>query len=188
MEHNKALEKEKLELNTLINRGVSFEVDDLEVKHKKYLWGLIRRKSIVQVVRKYTIKEPTLATLDRLSAEWIELAIDEELMKADDSMEQSRKMIAKHSRRCARIIAIAVLGTDLWVPSSTSGRIVRYEEDTIRLEEMTDLFARNIKPSQLFQLYTLISAMSNLGDFLNSIRLMSASRTTAPIRIEDGEA
>ena len=55
---------------------------------------------------------------------------------------------------------------------------MRYEEDRRRLDVLTDLFFHTVKPSELFQLTMTINAMCNLGDFIHSIRLMSAARTT----------
>lgn len=183
-EARKALAQERSELNTLINRGVSFDVQDVEVVYKRYLWGLIKRKRVAPTTRHFVIEEPTLGTLDRLSAEWVEMAIDEEAIKGADGMLQARIMTKKHALRCAKVIAIAVLGSDYLVPRVGKGGAVKYTHDTARLDELTALFARSIKPSELYQLCVLINAMCNLGDFLNSIRLMSADRTTVPIRIE----
>lgn len=178
------LEKEKSELNALIRKGVSFEVKDIQVETEKRFFGLIRRRRLVEVIRKFTIEEPTLSTLDRLSAEWIELAIDEKAMKSDDAMVVARTMAHKHSIRCARIVAIAVLGVDRLKCESKNG-YPHWVEDTEKLNTLTDLFARQIKPSRLHQLAVLVNSMSNLGDFMNSIRLMSTDRTTTPIRIEE---
>lgn len=182
---NKMLEQERTELNALIGKGVSFDVQDVEVQYKPYLWGLFKKKVLVPVKRKFVIKEPTLGTLDRLSSEWVEMAIDEDAIKGDDGMLQARKMTKNHALRCAKVIAIAVLGSDYLIPKACNGGVVGYKPDTARLEELTSLFARQIKPSELYQLCVLINAMCNLGDFLNSIRLMSADRTTMPIRIEE---
>lgn len=184
-EKKKQLIQEKSELSALINQGVSFEVQDIEVQYKPYLWGIFKKKVLVPITRTFEIKEPTLGTLDRLSSEWIEMAIDEEAIKGEDGMLQARIMIQKHSLRCAKVIALAVLGSDYLIPQTDKGSTVKYKPNTVRLEELTNLFARQIKPSELYQLYTLINAMCNLGDFLNSIRLMSADRTTIPIRIEE---
>lgn len=178
------LEKEKSELNALIRKGVSFEVKDVQVETEKCFFGLIRRRRLVEVIRKFTIEEPTLSTLDRLSAEWIELAIDEKAMKSDEAMVVARTMAHKHSIRCARIVAIAVLGVDRLKCESKNG-YPHWVEDTEKLNTLTDLFARQIKPSRLHQLAVLVNSMSNLGDFMNSIRLMSTDRTTTPIRIEE---
>lgn len=179
------LDLERNELNSLIKRGVSFEVEDVETQYKPYLWGLFKKKRLVPITRNFVIEEPTLGTLDRLSSEWIEMAIDEEAVKGDDGMLQARKMAKRHALRCAKVIALAVLGSDYLKPKASKGGVIRYIEDVARLNELTALFARSIKPSVLYQLCVLINAMCNLGDFLNSIRLMSANRTTMPIRIEE---
>ena len=44
------------------------------------------------LTRKFTIEEPTLGTLDRLSAEWVEMAIDEEALRGENGMLQARIM------------------------------------------------------------------------------------------------
>lgn len=179
-----ALEKEKTELNALIRKGVSFEVKDTEVVTEKRFFGLIRKRRLVEVTRKFTIEEPTLSTLDRLSAEWIELTIDEAALKSDDAMVKARTMAHEHSIRCARIVAIAVLGVDRLKCSIKAG-FPHWVEDTEKLNKLTELFARQIKPSRLHQFAVLVNSMSNMGDFMNSIRLWSTTdRTTTPIRIE----
>lgn len=183
-EERSKLEQERNELNTLINKGVSFEVKDIEFETHKRLWGLIRKKTPKEVTRTYKIEELTLSTLDRLSAEWIEFAIDESAMKSADAMKRARGLAYEHAIRCARIIAIAVLGEDRLIPRPCKGGM-RWVEDTQAIEDLTALFARKIKPSRLYQLCVLINAMCNLGDFLNSIRLMSPERTTMPNRIEE---
>ena len=179
------LRQEKAELSTLINTGISFEVEDVEFEVKRFFFGLIKKRIPVKVVRKFKVDEPTLATLDRLSAEWIEFDIDEALIRSKDGMRQARTFVTNHAIRCAKVIALAVLGSDYLIPKYVANGVVRYVEDVQRLEYLTGLFARAIKPSDLYQLYVQISVMCNLGDFMNSIRLMSTSRTTMPIRIEE---
>ena len=107
-------------------------------------------------------------------------------MKSSDALERSRRLVYDHSIRFARIVAIAALGEEREIPKPIKSG-VKWVEDTERLEELTQLFARNIKPSKLYQLVILINAMCNLGDFTNSIRLMSSDRTTMPIRIEENK-
>ena len=181
------LEKEKSELNALIRKGVSFEVKDTEVVTEKRFFGLIRKRRLVEVTRKFTIEEPTLSTLDRLSAEWLELTIDEAALKCDDAMVKARPRAHEHSIRCARIVAIAVLGVDR-LKCSIKGGFPHWVEDTEKLNNLTELFARTIKPSRLHQFAVLVNSMSNMGDFMNSIRLWSTTdRTTTPIRIEENK-
>lgn len=185
MDITKTLEQQKNELNALINKGVSFEVMDTEFQTKTKFFGLWKKRVAVQVKRQFKIEEPTLSTLDRLSAEWIEFAIDESVMQSKDGMQRARTLAKEHSIRCAKVVAIAAIGSDYLVPTIGKNGVVRYVEDTERLEYLTSLFSRTIKPSKLYQLYVLINAMCNLGDFLNSIRLMSSEITTMPIRIEE---
>lgn len=180
----KKLEQERAELNTLINKGVSFEVKDIEFDVEKHFFGLIKKYKPREVKRTFKIEELTLAALDRISAETIEMSLDESEMKTEDSMKRARGLAHKHSIRCARVVAIAVLGEDRLIPVCGKGG-TRWVEDVKRLDELTSLFARTIKPSVLYKLYVLVNAMCNLGDFLNSIRLVQQERTTMPIRIEE---
>lgn len=181
------LELERKELDLLIQRGVSFECKDTEFVTETRFFGLFKKKTRKDVTRTFEVKEPTLGTLDRLSREWVELAIDDENAKSTDSMRHARTMAQRHSIRCARIIAIAVLDTDLLIPKPGKGNTTIWVEDTKRLDDLTNLFARNITPSTQNQLCVLINTMCNLGDFMNSIRLMSTDRTTMPIRIEESQ-
>lgn len=180
----KHLEQEKAELNTLINKGVQFNVKDVEFVRKKKWFGLRKYYERVEVTKTFSIQEPTLATLDRLSSEWIEIAIDDAKTQTADGMKYAREMVSNHAERCARIIAIASLGNQRLMPKPGSGKTV-WVEDTAKLDDLTALFARTIKPSTLHYLCSLIATMCNLGDFLNSIRLMQTERTTMPIRVEE---
>lgn len=182
----KQLELEREELNRIVNNGVTFEVEDVEAMvTKRSFFGLFKKRELVKVTKKFKIEEPTLGTLDRLSREWVELAIDEESLKGKDGMKNARSLAANNALRCAKVIAIAVIGSEYKIPVTDKNGVVKMREDVKRLNELTSLFARTIKPSRLYQIYILIQTMCNLGDFLNSIRLMSADRTTMPIRIEE---
>jgi hypothetical protein len=185
MDTVKALEQEKAELNALINKGIAFEVTDTEWQKKRVFFGLIKRYVPVKVQKQFKIQEMTHGTLDRLSAEWIEFAIDEAQMTSNDGMQRARTLAHEHALRCAKVVAIAVLNSDHLIPKNGKNGVVRYVEDTERLARLTGLFSREIKPSKLYQLYVLINTMCNLGDFVNSIRLMCADRTAMPVRIEE---
>lgn len=178
------MQAEKNELNLLIKNGVNIEVERTISKKKKGFSGLIGRREIVNEKLKFTIKEPTLSTLDRISSEQIDLKIDESVMSSDDGIQQARIMAHDYSQKLAKILAISVLGQD-YVHTIQSGSIVKYSFDDAKLAELTQLFYENIQPSRLLQYVILVNTMSNLGDFTNSIRLMSAARTTMPIRIEE---
>ena len=175
-------------MNTLINKGVTFEVKDTEFEVKRRFFGLFRQYKSKDIVRTFKIEEMTLATLDRIAAESVEIAIDEEKLRSAgiDSIKMARTIAHKHSTRCARIIAIAVLGEDLFIAKPGKGG-TRWIEDTKKLDDLTSMFRRKIKPSILYKLYVLVNAMENLGDFMNSIRLILLERTTMPIRIEENK-
>ena len=182
-ENKRKLEQERQELNTLIGKGVSFEIKDVEVETQSRFFGLVKKHTRNEVTRKFTINEPTLATLDRLSREWVEFAIDDDALQSADGMNAARTLAHTQAIRCARVIAIAVLGEDRLIPIPGIG-CTRWIEDERKVDELTELFSRTIKPSRLYQLYSVVNTMCNLGDFVNSIRLMCTARTTAPNRIE----
>ena len=184
MTQQERIDAERQELNLLINRGVNFDVERTVYKRIPGIIGFFKPRVKTTETLKFNIQEPTLSTLDRLSAEQIELVIDEAVMQSDNGVAQARKMVNQHCKRLARIVAIAALGQD-YMQTVQAGGIVRYIPDHKKLDQLTEIFYKNIKPSKLLQLTILVNTMSNLGDFTNSIRLMSAARTTIPIRIEE---
>lgn len=179
------LEQEREELDQLIGKGVTFEVEDVRFRVEKRFFGLLKKRIPETYKRKFRIQEPTLGTLDRMSREWVEFEIDEDKLKSTEGMKAARTMAARHAKRCAKVVALAVLGSDYLIPTPGKHGVIKYKEDEKTLKELTSLFSRTIKPSLLHRLVVLIGAMCNLGDFCNSIRLMSADRTTTPIRIEN---
>ena len=106
------LEQERRELNTIIGKGVSFEVKDVEFETKTRFFGLVKKHIPHEVTRKFTIQEPTLSTLDRLSAEWVEFAIDEQELQKPESMKAARTLAHFHARRAAKVVATAALGAE----------------------------------------------------------------------------
>lgn len=188
---DKKLNQEKSELARMINEGFEFTVEGDLIECKPLKHPLLRALHVkhfhkVHRIQTFKISEPTLGTLDRLSKEWVELAIEDEGMKELDDISKARRFVAKDARRCARIVALAVMGSD-YLKAKSHGRRMSFEADEVRCEELTDLFMRTVKPSQLYQMMVFISLACNLGDFLSSIRLMCANRTTMPNRIEDTE-
>lgn len=186
MNESEKINTERQELNLLINKGVSIEVDRTIYVKPKGLFGLLKKRVKQTDKQKFIIQEPTLSVLDLISSEQIELNIDEKEMNSDNALSLAKKLTNEHSRRMARIIAISVLGQDYIIPIQ-KGSFIQYKYDDARLKELTNLFFHNIKPSRMMQYVILINTMSNLGDFTNSIRLMSASRTTMPILIEESK-
>lgn len=124
--------------------------------------------------KEYLIEQPYLGTLDYLAAELLRFELDRDKLSSDKPMEvfeEQKRMVAPNARRCARIVAIAVLNSK-W-----------------KIKLLTWYYAQkflwSIKPSDLMKLTSIILKASNLSDFSASIALLSVNRTTAPQAIED---
>ena len=159
------IEAEKRELDLLLNKGMSFDLEVSTYKRGKGL-GYLRKERVIEK-QTFIIKEPTLSTLDRLAVEQIDMNFNESILESTEGVAEAKRLIKAHAKRCARIIAIAVVG---------SGTTIEKAKTPV----LSELFYENIKPSKLFAIARMINAISNLGDFCNSIRYMSASRTTMP--------
>jgi hypothetical protein len=183
MTDKEKINAEKQELNLLINNGMTFTIERTVYRRPAGFCSFLKRRVPEKESIQFKIEEPTLSTLDRLAAEQIDLVIDETIMQSDAGITEAKKLTHDHAGRMARILAIAVLGQDYLKPIQIGSR-VKYEYDDKRLDELTELLKNNIKPSKLVQLTLMVNTMSNLGDFINSIRLMSATRTTMPTLIE----
>ena len=143
------LNKEKEELNRMIQGGISFELECDAIRKTRGFLGFPHRE-ITKIKRTFKIEEITLSTLDRIGVESIELDIDEKRIKdGDDSIKVSRQIAIKHAKRMARVVAIAVLGSEWETPKVVRGDIVRYVENTKAIDELTELFAHAIKPSKM---------------------------------------
>lgn len=183
MTDQQKLQAEKNELNLLLDNGVNIEVERTILKKKQGIAGFFGKRYKLTEKLTYTIKEPTLSTLDRLAAEQIDLVMDEASMSTGSAIQEAKKMSKEYCMKLAKIIAIAVIGQDYVISYQDKNR-TSYEFDNKKLAELTQIFYENVKPSRLLQYVILINTMSNFGDFMNSIRLMSASRTTMPILVE----
>lgn len=169
--------EERREAERLTRQGLTFELDVPVARPRGGLFGRWRAPIRTKERRTYHVPEPTLATLDRLSALWVEIAIDEAALKGEDPVKAARALTAAQCRRAALIVAVAVMGEDYYI-TDTKGR---RREDRRGLEDMTDTFMHTMTPTDLLTLTLLITSACNLGDFTASMRLMSASRTTAPM-------
>lgn len=186
MEENKekleALEKEQNELRLMIEKGVTFDVEVTHYRRKPGFFGFFRKREKVTEKKVFSIQEPTLSTLDRLSALWLQMEIDETKLQEADYLNAAKKMARKEANRLAEVVATAVLGEDYYTAIDKGGYYQRTENKK-ELQRLTSLFLHTIKPSDLFTLAVLITNVSNLGDFINSIRLMSATRTSDPTHL-----
>lgn len=176
----KNLEREQDELRHMINQGLNFDVEVSYSRRRPGFFGRFRKHEKITEKRAYTIKEPTLATLDRLSALWIQMEIDETKLGEADYLATARSLAQQEARRLAEVVAVAVLGEDYYDTEERRGSF-QYKPNEARLQTLANTFFHSVKPSDLFTLAVLITNVSNLGDFISSIRLMSAARTSEPI-------
>lgn len=175
----KALEQEQNELRHMINQGLTFDVEVTYSRRHPGFLGFFRKREKVTEKRVFTIQEPTLATLDRLSALWLQMEIDETRLGDADYLATARQMAGKEAKRLAEVVAVAVLGEDYYDTTEHRGAF-SYKPNEDRLQRLASTFFHTVKPSDLFTLAVLITNVSNLGDFISSIRLMSATRTSEP--------
>lgn len=178
-------EIEREELNLLIRKGQKFIIRYTIKTKKRNLLGIRAKVTEEERAETFEIKEPTLAVLDRLSTEWLEMSLDESALSEGGShtLVEAKRATAENTYRMARIIAIAVLGEDYHIKTinQKTGR-VQFANDEKELERITDLFFHTIKPSELVTLCQRITNIANLGDFIGSMRYMSGARTTQPQR------
>ncbi len=174
-------EIEREELNLLIRKGQKFAVRYTITKKEKRLLGLRSRTVEEEHAEAFELKEPTLAVLDRLSAHWLEMTLDEKALEAGgaETLAEAKRATADNTKRMAQVLAIAVLGEDYHIKTADrkTGRII-YSNDDRELDRLTDLFFHTIKPSELVILCQRITNIANLGDFIGSMRYMSGARTT----------
>ena len=182
IQENAALEMEREELNILIKQGVRFSIMYKVRQRKKGIKGLFQRPQVVTVKEDFEIQEPTLSVLDRLSAIWVEMDMNEDSLTAGgtETLAEAKRIVNRNAKRMARIVAIAVLGEDYHITEIGAGGRVKQRNDDKELDRLTGLFFRTIKPSKLVGLSETVTSVSNLGDFINSMRLMSGARTTKP--------
>lgn len=185
-ERIETLQRERSELQKLRDTGVTFDVDITYQRRKPGLLGYFRKRERYTEKKVFVIKEPTLATLDRLSTLWLDLAIDETKLNDSEYFNTAKQLAAKEAYKLAEVVAVAVLGEDYYDTTNKGGYFVRKPNEK-RLKRLASLFAHTVTPSQLLTIAILLTNVSNLGDFTNSIRLMSATRTSDPMasRIEE---
>lgn len=170
---------EREELNLLIRKGQKFVIKYIITRKER---RLLRSKTVEEEhAETFELKEPTLAVLDRLSAHWLEMTLDEKALESGgaETLAEAKRATADNTKRMARVIAIAVLGEDYHIKTinQKTGR-VQFANDEKELERITDLFFHTIKPSELVTLCQRITNIANLGDFIGSMRYMSGARTT----------
>lgn len=144
-------ETEQRELDKLIDRGEVFEVP-----MKSFLRWFSKRKT-----RRFTIYQPYNGTLDYLADCFIKMEVDEQQLQ-ENPVKESNRIVRRSAKIASRTVAIAVLNSK-WKINLFANLLTAY-------------FHWRLKPSTLLQLVLTIKLISNYGDFISSIRLMSGTR------------
>jgi hypothetical protein len=150
-------------LNLLIQSGFRFEITTGK-----------RKKT-------FEIQEPTLGVLDRISRISLDMVINEDEFSGESSevLTNARKLVTENAKRQASMVAIAVTGESCYTDIPVLKQVLKWFY-RIRVRKLTDLFLHTVTPSKLAGLAEAITNISNLGDFLHSMRLLSGARTTQP--------
>lgn len=172
MNEQEKKQAQKSVLETILNKGTKFDITYKVKERRRGFLGFLRPKVTVEKKESFTIKQPTLGVLDRMSEIWLGFDIkDMEGMSDGEAMSEGYKMVQSHAMDMARILAIAVVGED--------------PESDKEVERLTELFYKSVKPSQLPQIAMALHAANHISDFIVSMRLMKMSMTTTPTtRIE----
>jgi len=151
------------EANVLIDNGMKFSIEK-----QSFLKHFSKSKK-----RTFVIKQPFLGTLDIISALFLSINFDESMLE-ENFLSASKEIVAKSVKTCALVVAISVLNSRL------------------KIKFFSKVFSKyllwRMRPSDLMKMSIIIHKINNYGDFINSIRLMSTIRTTAPNRIEENQA
>ncbi|GAB3959019.1 hypothetical protein GCM10028805_54330 [Spirosoma harenae] len=148
------------ELHTLIQNGLTFSIP------KKSLLRFFGKPE-----RTFTIKQPFLGTLEKICNVGCEMVYSDEDLDANPLLE-SKRLTRESAKKCARVIAIAILNG--WVNIFLFAPLLsRY-------------LLWRLSPSDLIYLTMMVSQISNFGDFISAVRLLSAAyRTTQPTTHEE---
>ncbi|MDR1416317.1 MAG: hypothetical protein LBJ57_02705 [Prevotellaceae bacterium] len=175
-----AAEMERNELNLLMQRGMAFGVTVKVRRRAGGIRGFLGKTEAAEELMNFEIQQPTLSTLDRISDVSLAMVVnsDELTANSDEVVAKARGLVKDNARRLARVVAIAALGEGYYITEvAKSGKITRRANDK-ELDRLTDLFFHAVKPSQLVGLASAITSISNLADFIASMRLLSGARTT----------
>lgn len=145
---------EQKAVDTLLHRGVRVSIP------KRSLLRYIGKTD-----RTFTIRQSYLGTLFEISRVALRLDYDEKLI-ADNAFAESKQLAKRHVKSMALICAIAILNSK-WKIYLLSWPLSRY-------------LLWRLTPQRLAQLSLTVMQLNNISDFINSIRLMSGARMTAP--------
>lgn len=169
------------EAAVLLQQGADFKVQYTETTG----WLFWKKKR--QRVRTFTLEEPTLSILDEISAIALQFDYSEKELKAKDNtaaVSEARRAVHANAQKLAEIIAIAALGEEGCYEIRTNGGLFRAKKNKKKIQSLAAQIYHIATPSQIHALATKVATISNLPNFIASIRLLSARTTQPENRIE----
>lgn len=157
------------EIQKLINDG--FPIKITYTQSNKKWWQFWKKEIITTAEETFIIKELTLNVLDRIALDTIELRENESDSEDSDSL---KRYARKHYKRVARIVAMAILGDQLEYAVKDAFGNTKFKLNKKELERITDLLMKISKPTIIAGLLEIIDIESNLMDFINSTRKLTA--------------
>lgn len=142
-------------IDAMLQRGVKIELPE------RTLLRYLGKKT-----QSFTIRQSYLGTLYEISRIALKLDYSEKILEVPFT--ESKQLVVKHVRNMAMIAAIAILNSK-WKIRLFSRFLARQ-------------LLWSLTPEKLSRLAIVVMQMNNIQDFINSIRLMSAIRLTAPKR------
>ena len=167
-------EKKQIEINELmklISEGFAFTIK-YRISKKKW-WQFWKKNTFKIVEEQFRIKELTLGILDRISLESVELKEEDE--QSVDS-HYIKTYSRKHYKRVARIIAIAILGRDAEYLQKNPFGNYDLVLNEIEIKRLSTKILAVLTPSDISKILDMIDIESNLGDFINSTRKLTAAK------------
>ncbi|WP_407497494.1 hypothetical protein [Elizabethkingia meningoseptica] len=166
------------ELTKLINNGFPITLSETYVERKK---GLLRffskpEKKTREVT--YVIKELTFNIIDLISLEAQSLNLKD--YEGKEGLAFNNSLSRSDIKIMCKIIALAIMGTDYEYKVITDQR-EKYIRDEKGLRRIQNHLSQNLHPSDLFGILNLIDIHSNLGDFTNSIGLITGAAKRASL-------
>ena len=158
------------EIQKLINDGFPIKISYQEITNKKW-WQFWKKPEVKNVEETFVIKELTLSILDRIALESIELRENDDDFENEESIKRYSR---KHYKRVARIIAMAMLGENLEIAVKDSFGNLNFKVNEKELQRLTNILMKVCKPSMIYGLLDIIDIESNLTDFKNSTRKLTA--------------
>ncbi|AQX52512.1 MULTISPECIES: hypothetical protein [Elizabethkingia] len=166
------------EITKLINNGFPITLSETYVERKKGLLHLFSKPEKKTREVTYIIKELTFNIIDLIALESQGLNLKN--YEGKEGLAFNNSISRNDIKIMSKVIALAIMGTDYEYKVIT-GKREKYIRDEEGLKKIQNHLSQNLHPSDLFGILNLIDIHSNLGDFTNSIGLITGAAKRASL-------